>query len=61
MCKAWDDHWKSGERAGREQGIEVFIQDKIDDGVDEECIVNKLVFRFRLTDKEAKEYVEKYR
>ena len=69
MCKAWDDHWKSGERAGIvigeergiEKGIEVFVKDKILDGVDESIIVKKLVFFYQVSDEKAKGYVEKYR
>lgn len=65
MCKAWDDHWKSGERVGiaigREEGIAVFIQDKIADGVEEERIVSKLVFFYQLSNEDAKEYVRKYK
>ena len=69
VCKAWDDHWKSGERAGIvigeergiEKGIEVFVKDKILDGVDESIIVKKLVFFYQVSDEKAKGYVEKYR
>ena len=73
VCKAWDDHWKSGERAGIvigeergiekgiEKGIEVFVKDKILDGVDESIIIKKLVFFYQVSDEKAKGYVEKYR
>ena len=65
MCKAWDDHWKSGEKAGimigEERGIEVFVKDKIMDGMEESSIVKKLVFFYQISDEKAQGYIEKYR
>lgn len=69
VCKAWDDHWKSGERAGIaigeergiEKGIEVFVKDKIMDGVEESSIAKKLVFFYQISDEKANGYIEKYR
>ena len=45
---------------GLKQGIEIFVIDKIEDGVDTEVIIQKLEKRFGLTNEKAKEYVKKY-
>jgi len=46
---------------GIEKGIEAFVRDKVEDGVEESRIVGKLVFFFDLSMDKAREYVEKYR
>lgn len=54
MCRATEAIFEQGV----EQGIRVFIEDKLEDGVDDETIVNKLVSKFELTEDKAKEYLE---
>jgi len=49
-----------GEARGREQGIEVFILDKIEDGIPEEKIVAKLMKAYSLDEEKAMQYLEKY-
>lgn len=45
---------------GREEGIEAFILDKVEDGIAEETIIDKLKKRFALDDKTARQYYETY-
>lgn len=60
MCKGLND-WMEEERLfGIEQGIEAFVQDKIEDGRQEDEIVNRLVLRFHLDEGKAKNYYQKY-
>ena len=47
-------------KKGLEQGIKIFIEDKIEDGVSEDDILRKLEKRFILTPEEAKEYYDKF-
>ena len=49
-----------GRIEGREEGIEALILDNLEDGKPEEVIINKLVKRFGLQLKTAREYFEKY-
>lgn len=64
MCQAWDDHKKAGIMVGRregiKEGIKIFVQDKIEDGVSEETIIDKLIRRFQLDEKKAKQYYRMY-
>ena len=49
-----------GIELGREQGIEVFILDKIEDGIPKEKIVVKLMKAYSLDEEKAMQYLEKY-
>ncbi len=49
-----------GREAGREEGIEAFIADKLEDGIAEEMIIGKLKKRFVLDEKTARKYYETY-
>lgn len=60
MCKGLQD-WAAEERlVGMEQGIEAFVQDKLEDGKSKEEIVSKLILRFQLDDVKANNYYQKY-
>lgn len=60
MCKGLND-WMEEERlVGIEQGIEAFVQDKIEDGKQEDEIVSRLILRFHLDEGKAKDYYQKY-
>lgn len=61
MCKAWDDHKESGRKEGLEQGIRIFVEDRVGDGETEEEIVGRLVLRFQLDKDKAYGYYQKYR
>ncbi len=56
MCQAWDDHRQSGIK----EGIRVFVEDKVEDGVSKETIIEKLMKRFHLDEGKAKNYYQKY-
>ena len=49
-----------GEKRGLDKGIIVFIEDKLDDGVDKEIIKDRLIKRFQLEPKKADQYLKKY-
>ena len=51
---------KRGEKRGLDKGIIVFIEDKLDDGVDKEIIKDRLIKRFQLEPKKADQYLKKY-
>lgn len=64
MCKGLQD-WAAEERLvgmeqGMERGIEVFVQDKLEDGKSKEEIVSKLILRFQIDDVKANNYYQKY-
>ncbi len=50
---------KKGKEQEREQGIRIFIEDKIEDGISEDIILEKLQKRYKLTVEKAKEYYDK--
>ena len=60
MCKAWDDHKRDGIEEGIKEGIKIFVEDKIEDGIPEETIIDRLVRRFNLNEKKAKQYYRMY-
>ena len=61
MCKGMED-WLAEERMfGIEQGIRALILDNLEEGKSTECIMEKLVKRFELTEDKATEYLEKYK
>ncbi len=49
-----------GKLQGIEQGISIFITDKVDDGVDYDTIKERLITRFTLTPDSADSYTKKY-
>ena len=51
---------KKGIEKGKEQGIRIFIEDKMEDNIPEETIVSKLQKRYNLTIEKAKEYYDKF-
>ena len=46
--------------AAEEKGIRIFIEDKIEDGVQKQKILDKLQKKFELTPDKAEEYYKKY-
>lgn len=51
---------REGMIAERENGIRVFIEDKIEDGISTDIIQQKLEKRYQLSPEEALEYIKKY-
>ncbi len=49
---------KANGKKGIEQGIRIFIEDKIEDGISEDIILAKLQKRYKLTAEKAKEYYD---
>ncbi len=47
---------RTGRAEGVREGIRIFIEDKIDDGVPEKIIIEKVQKRFGLSEKEAREF-----
>ena len=64
MCKALTDMLQTERTIGREEGIEqgirALILDNLEEGKSAQCIMEKLVKRFELTEDKATEYLEKY-
>ena len=56
MCRAFEVL----EERGLEKGIGIFIEDKLEDGVDVDTIKERLITRFTLTPEKAESYIEKY-
>ena len=48
-----------GKAEGKAEGICIFIEDKRDDGIGDDIIKQKLMTRFKLTDREADEFLKK--
>lgn len=61
MCKGLQDWAKEERLVGMEQGIEAFVQDKMEDGKGKEEIVSKLILRFKIDEVKANDYYQKYR
>ena len=49
-----------GREEGREEGIKAFILDKVEDGVAESIIIQKLRKHFTLDEKTARQYYKSY-
>ena len=49
-----------GKQEEKENGIKIFIEDKVEDGVPEEKILSKLMKLYVLPEDAAKEYLNKY-
>lgn len=61
MCQALKEMLADERMLGVEEGIEAFVLDNLEEGVAENRIVDKLVFRFKLNEEKAEDYVKKYR
>ena len=53
-----DQEFIRGKEQGIAQGIRIFIEDKLEDNVPVETIIDKLIKRYNLTPEKAKEYIE---
>lgn len=51
---------KEGMEAGIDKGIKLFILDNIEEGIQDERIIEKLQSRFNLDSESAQEYYDKY-
>lgn len=51
---------KEGIEQGLDRGISIFIQDKVEDGIPKERIVEKVMKSFDMDEAKAQEYVKKY-
>ena len=61
LCKGLRD-WAIEERyigIGLGMGIRIFVQDKIEDGIPEEIVIDKLIKRFGIGEKEARKHYRK--
>lgn len=56
----YKEHMDEEYNRGKEEGIKAFIEDKLEDGVTKEAIIEKLMKRFDLTKEKATEYLHKY-
>ena len=61
LKSVFEDGKEQGIAIGRDDGIRIFIEDKLEDHVPEETIIHKLMTKYELTKEEAMEYIEKYR
>ena len=55
-----DQEYSRGLEEGREEGIRVFILDKLQEGVAKEIITEKLVKLFEMSNDQAIEFIRKY-
>ena len=60
MTKLGQMIFDDGVKKGLEQGIEVLIQDNLEEGISEKRIIVKLQKNFSLSRKEAEKYLEKF-
>lgn len=60
MCQALKEMLADERMLGVEEGIEAFVLDNLEEGVAENRIVDKLVFRFKLNEEKAKDYIKRY-
>ena len=60
MCKAFDDHYKSGKKEGLKHGIFSMIRDNMELGVNVKEIVKKLQRYFGIGEEQSMEYIEQY-
>lgn len=62
--KAWVEGyakgWAEGYEEGLAEGIKILILDNLEEGKTEDQIVNKLIKRFNLSEKLAREYYNKF-
>ena len=58
MRTAFDEVWEEGVERGRDEGIAIFIQDKIEDGVDRGIIRERLIKKFSLPEDKADQYLD---
>lgn len=59
--EGFNEGLECGIECGIERSIEAFILDNLEEGVDENRIVSKLILRFQLNDEKAKDYLKKYK
>lgn len=60
MCEFLQELFKDELQHERENGIQAFILDKLEDGFSEEDIVKRLVKRFEINKDDAERYILKY-
>lgn len=60
MCQALKEMLADERKIGIEEGIQAFILDNLEEGIGEERIVEKLVFRFKIKEEKAKDYVNQF-
>lgn len=60
MTKLGQMIFDDGVKKGLEQGIEVLIQDNLEEGISEKRIIQKLQKKFDLSRKDAEKYMEKF-
>lgn len=53
------ERYNEGRREGREQGIEVFVLDKLEENVPAEKIIEKLQKGFQLSEEKARYYYDR--
>ena len=56
--KIFDDGVAKGKAEGESNGIRIFIEDKIEDGIPEEKIIDKLKKKYGMTEKLAKDWLK---
>lgn len=52
---------QEGYLKGLENGIEAFILDNLEEGIEEKRIINKLILHFQLSEEKANDYIKKYK
>lgn len=60
LRSVYDDAYDDGLEQGIERGIEIIILDNLEEGKTENQIVSKLIKRFNLSEKQAKEYYNEF-
>ena len=60
MCNLSEVVLEKGIEQGIEKGIEIYILANLEDGIDENIIISRLMKNFSLTEEKAKMYFEKY-
>lgn len=58
VCRALQEFYNDGIAEGKKTGISVFVQDYLEDGKEPEIIINKLIYRFELSEQEAQKYLQ---
>ncbi len=60
MCRATEVYVERGIEKGIEKGVKIFRIDKLEDGIPEDVIIQKLITKFELTEEKAKELYDQY-
>lgn len=58
VCRALQEFYNDGIAEGKKTGISVFVEDYLEDGKEPEIIINKLIYRFELSEQEAQKYLQ---